>query len=182
MGSTWKSLDKNKNNELIKLERIINEILGVDIHHESRYQDVVDARIIFSVLARQIGCTLKQVSFFLNKHHASIIHYLKNFDYLIVTLPSFKEKYDEVKACFLEKKEPSILVQESFTHKVSITDLKNQIERLILHKQQLMVIHNKNKRIEKIIDLINTKTPIGLEDFVKNKIVQMFNSPTFFEH
>jgi hypothetical protein len=181
MGSKWKSLEKNKHNELVKLQRIIKKTIGIDIQDKSRYQDVVDARIIFSALARQIGCTFKQISFFLNKNHATVIHYLKNFDQLIVSLPSFKEKYDEIKSCFLEDKEPSVLMKESFSHKVNITDLKNQIERLILQKQQLMAFYNKNKRVEKIIDLINTKTPIGLEDFVRNKIIQMFNSSTFFE-
>lgn len=185
----WKSLKQynivtKKNNdtkELIEIENIVNKVLSIKIQDKLRTRYMVDGRIIFSALARQRGYTFKQISTYLDKNHATIIHLLKNFGYLLDSIPSFKEKYDEIKDCFLNGKEPSVLVDEVVETKKSISELKNQIERLILQKQQLMLIHNKNKRITNIIELIETKTPIGLEDFVQKKIMQMFNNQKFFE-
>lgn len=188
MGYKWQSIKKynierkkdDDIQELIEIEKIVNKVLSVLIKDKLRTRNYVDARTIFSALARQRGYTFKQIGIYLDKHHASIIHLLKDFEYFLDTIPSLKEKYEEIKNCFLNNKEPNILVEDIVKTRTNITDLKNQIERLILQKQQLMVIYNKNLRINKIIELIETKTPIGLEKFVEKKILQMFNSPTFF--
>jgi predicted transcriptional regulator len=185
MGYKWKYVKNKRNNdsvdELNELTEIIKKVLSTNVHDKRQYQELVDARIIFAVLARERGYTLKNIGIYLGMSHSIVVHYSKHFDTLIAQIPSFLEKYIEIKSCFMQDKTPIPIFGTNPYKRTTISSLKNKIEYLILQKRDLIVKYEKYERIEEIAELINSRTPKGLEDFVKNKINQMFNSPTFFK-
>lgn len=82
---------ENNINELIK---ILMFEYDVDIFNKSREKDCVEARAIFSKIMysyHNIGYT--KIGRILGKNHATVYHYIKNFDAWIKYDESFKKKY-----------------------------------------------------------------------------------------
>jgi hypothetical protein len=177
MGYTWKYIRKDspRYKELDEIMLIVNKVFNLDIKQLNRKQDIIEARITFSKIARDRGFTYKGIGEFFSKEHGTIINYIKNFEYLARHCPSFIEKYVEVETAFLEKKPAKQMISVNRNHRVTIKSLKNEIERIILQKQIIALEVNKYKRIKDIIEIINERTPTGKEEFIKTKINQMFN-------
>ena len=76
----------------------INETLEVDIRSRSRKREIVYSRFIFFHLMRHKlnkGYSLTTIGAFLKKDHATVLHGLKQFEYLI-NYEDFKYQYEKV--------------------------------------------------------------------------------------
>ncbi len=77
-------IKKNMYNDLKQIIEVVNSIKDCDIQQRSRLRRVVDARRIYSALAKKI-CpkkTHKEIGAQIGVSHCMITHYLKNFEEL----------------------------------------------------------------------------------------------------
>jgi hypothetical protein len=67
-----------------RLKDIVNQVFKLDIMEKTRKREVVEARMVYSRILRDTEfMTLSKIAKSLNKNHATIVHYNKNFKYLI---------------------------------------------------------------------------------------------------
>lgn len=153
------------------LQDIIIRFLRCDIREKNRFVELVDARKIYSILMYERNHPLVGIGRILNKHHSSVIHYIKSAEDLLTTDPEFRDKYIRVKDEFsLQKPDDfqSAVVKETDTFK-----LRNLLERLILEHSNLQDRNEKYKRLDKIIDLLDSVTPQGQESLMERRIKNM---------
>ena len=78
----------------IHIIRNINKSLNIDILQETRKREVVEGRVIFSKLMHlQNRHSLSKIGSFVNKDHATIIHYLKVHDNLFSTDKNYQKTF-----------------------------------------------------------------------------------------
>ena len=81
-------------NEIID---VINQTFSVNILKNSRERELVENRIIFSKIVRDnFKISLPRIGAFLNKNHATIIHYLKQHDALLEYDKFYRLKYEKI--------------------------------------------------------------------------------------
>lgn len=69
----------------------------ISLKSRNRCREIVDLRIIFAFLAHSMGYKLKNIGKVLgNKHHSSIIHYVKTFNDIIETSEPFKQLFNKI--------------------------------------------------------------------------------------
>jgi hypothetical protein len=68
--------------------------------------------------------------------------------------------------------------KEDFAHMGNQIELKNQIDKLILENNTLTKKAEKYKRLNNIIEFIDSRTPTGKESLILRKINLMFNGLT----
>ncbi len=67
-----------------RLKDIVNQVFKVDVMEKTRKREVVEARMVYSRILRDSEyMTLSRIAKSLNKNHATILHYNKNFKYFI---------------------------------------------------------------------------------------------------
>lgn len=80
-----------------RLERIKDRVLrvtGVDVTKEKRrFQEIIYAKKIFCVVARQKMATYLQISEFLDNNHATCINHVRDFEYICKTDEQLKRNY-----------------------------------------------------------------------------------------
>ncbi len=76
------------------VKNTVENTLNISFKNESRQRDIVDARIIFTLISSiKPGTRIKHISHQLNKDHATVIHYKKTALNLIQFNNQFKKKY-----------------------------------------------------------------------------------------
>jgi hypothetical protein len=100
---------------------------------------------------------------------------MKNFDWLFSSDTEFRETYIYLKERFIEIQPKLIESQEIEIINNSMV-LHKQIEKLSLENQKYLSDKLKYERLQKILWLINDRTPVGQEDFVESKLNNFFNS------
>jgi len=76
---------KPKQVNLISIFEMVCEKLKVhpkEVKGRTRFEEIVRARIVYSILALNSGYNLREVGTLINRHHASIIHYKEEFKYM----------------------------------------------------------------------------------------------------
>jgi len=158
-------------NEMEELVEIIKDIIEVDIRKKTNERDYVDGRFIFAKIMVDRGYSLVELGKHIKKHHSTIIHYKRSCNDLLDTNPLFSSKYFECRDKFMQGK-------EDFAHMGNQIELKNQIDKLILENNTLTKKVEKYKRLNNIIEFIDSRTPTGKESLILRKINLMFNGLT----
>lgn len=81
------------------IRKLVDQQLNVDSRNKRRYKDVVDAKIIITILSLNIGVSKEVLSKYFKKNKTTIVHYKKSFENFMITDKDFAMNY---KAC-LEK-------------------------------------------------------------------------------
>ena len=71
--------------EFDKLKDTVNEIFGLNLMDNTRERPNVNARIVFSNILFRKGYTKSDIARYINKHHATVIHYCRNFEMYLKT-------------------------------------------------------------------------------------------------
>lgn len=67
-----------------KLKQIVNEVFEVDLMSKSRKRRIVEARMVFAnVFMKYNDVSSVQTGRYINKDHATVLHYKNRFDYII---------------------------------------------------------------------------------------------------
>lgn len=91
------------NNE--KLIKLISDTLEIDLMKETRVREYVYARYIYAKIMRDKGFSLSYIGNTINKDHATIIHALKQFEFL-KNYDDFKKMYDKVRMALNKEERP----------------------------------------------------------------------------
>lgn len=161
--------------ELDAIKIIVEGELDINIFGDSRKRNLVDARIIYAKIARENNHSYKSIGKHIGKDHATIIHYMKNFDWLFSSNTEFRETYIYLKEKFMEMKPKLKDIQEIKIINNSMM-LHKQIESLSLKNEKYLSEKLKYDRLQKILWVINDRTPIGQEDYVEARLHNFFNS------
>lgn len=161
--------------EMESLREIVNKVFNADISIDSRKRDNVYARMTFAVILRERGYHVEKIGDFINKDHSSVVYYTTRMNCLFDQDAILMERLLECKKCFYEDKAPGVYLTTEKKLEKRLIELENKLNETLLEKQRLLIEHQKNKRISKIIDIINTHTDDGMEYEVEKKVQQMFN-------
>lgn len=167
--------------EMDHLQKIVNDMFGVNIMEKSNIRTYADARKTFSKILIDRGFSLSEVGRYLKKHHSTIIYYMNDVNAILQFSPSVMDKYIACREDFLQGKEPIKLTLEQLEQKTYIIGLKNKIEKLILERNNFSKKIDKYKRLSAIIKLVDDRTIKGKEFFILKKINQMFNGIIDYE-
>ena len=88
------------NNEALALLEICENTFHCDLQSKSRKINYVYARMAFSSLLRKRGYGFSTIGSFINRDHATVIHYEKNLEVYLNTDVVFKNRYGIVKEEF----------------------------------------------------------------------------------
>ena len=81
-------------NRLLEIKNFVESELNVSLTKRNRRKEVVQARYIYAKLACEFTSTTYEAKArAIKRNHASVLHYLKNFDGYIASDEIFKEKY-----------------------------------------------------------------------------------------
>jgi hypothetical protein len=157
--------------EMDELVDIINSVFEVDVKKKSGKREYVDARYAFSKIMTDRGYSITLLSNYIKKHHSTIIYYRNSACDLLETNDIFLGKYIACRDKFLSGKGDTIKISNK-------EELINQIDTLILEKSNLQKRLEKYKRLDNIIEFIDSRTPKGKESFMLRKINLMINGLT----
>jgi hypothetical protein len=161
--------------EMQQLADIVKSVFDEDVKDKIQRREIVDARMVFSKILRERGYTYASIGRFLKKDHSTIINYMRNIYSLLTQVNGLMAKYIICRDLFLIDKEVLYINKEEKDNKLSIISLNNQIEKLILERENVTRMETKYKRIEDILSIIDKKTPNGKEKFILKKVNLMFN-------
>jgi chromosomal replication initiation ATPase DnaA len=87
-------------NQIKELREHVEKEFGIDnLRERRRYNDIVNARMVYSYILRGLGYTLTEIGKSLGKHHATIINYLDNMEGYLKTDPVLRKKFYKVSSC-----------------------------------------------------------------------------------
>ena len=160
--------------EMNELVDIIKSVFEVDIRNKSGKREYVDARYVFVKIMTDRGYAVTLLSDYLKKHHTTVIYYRNSACDLMQTNEMFLRKYMMCRDKFLLDKSGSIRMSNK-------EELISRIDALILDNKNLEKRYDRYKRLENIIELIDSRTPRGKESFILKKINLMLNGITDYE-
>jgi hypothetical protein len=165
--------------ETTKTLEFASDFLGFDLTQKSRKRYIVEGRMMYAkLMKRYTNVSLSDIGRAIDKDHATIIHYIKNFSYLKKADIHFATKFDMLADAYEDFRE-SWFDDDKFDDKRKIKVLESSIKELVEIKNQYEKYFNKINRIDSIVQMIEQRTPKGEEEYVESKINRMFNSIIF---
>jgi hypothetical protein len=161
--------------EMLRLQEIISKRFSVDMNSPTRKRDYVNARLVYSAILRERGCTFESIAKSIDKDHATVIHYIRNSAFIFKQDKFLNKKFHDCREIFFKTIDPDTLPEINIPNKTEVEELKEHIEILNQEIKNLVSKLNTHKRLSKIINLIEERTHYGKEEIVEKKIREMFN-------
>ena len=180
-------MSKVKSNSAVALREIVDDVFGSDMMSNVRSRENVDARRVFCFILKDEGNTNSSIGRFLNKDHATVLHYVRTFQGLAASDPSFSKKYDDCLASYTGNKkhiaDVDVDTKEVVFLKETVKMLKNDVATLNIEKDWLKkeneTLNEKtkyfNSKNKNIYELINLRTKPGTEELIQKKLNTLFN-------
>lgn len=167
------------NLEAVKTLDFVEDFVGYKICNNSRKRPIVEARMMYAKLMKRYSrCSLSEIGKYIDKDHATVIHYLKNFPWLKKTDHSFSTKFDLLTDMY-EDFRKAWFDDDVYDDKKKIKFLEVSLDKATEDKNKYELYFKKIERLDSIIQLIEQRTPKGEEEYVEAKINRMFNSIIF---
>lgn len=161
------------------LRDIIRIVLGVDVKNaKSRHRHVVNARMIYAHILHRGGWSYSSIGRAMVKHHATIMHYVKNFDNYLMSDPELRRSYVEIKNSFDGDITDQLYLSEDELKKELILlrkENKSLSLKLIEIEEQLKSVISNRQRLGEIYKIVEQRTNVGTEEEVKWAINRMYN-------
>ena len=164
-----------ENKEVEQLKYIIKSVFFVDINHETRKRDFVDARRVYSKILRERGYSFADIGKTINKNHATIIHYLRDIDHIFVHDKPFFDKYSKCRDAVFNSLNDNSEYESDIMYKQIIKGLEIKLSEMTYKCINLSKKIEKYNRIKSIIELIEERTCDGDEEIIEGKIRKIFN-------
>jgi hypothetical protein len=179
-------------NQIKELREHIEREFGIEnLRERRRYNDIINARMIYSYILRGLGYTLTDIGKSLGKHHATIINYLDNMEGYLHNDPALRKKFDKVSNSFLgegiaiDNDELTVDSRLKYAElkelelKNRINILENRIKELTSEVLEHRSSHKFNSddidRFYNIFKLVKQRTKHGDEYKVFQKLNQMYD-------
>ncbi len=167
------------NLEAVKTLDFVETFFGFKISNKSRKRPMVEARMMYAkLMKRYTRSSLSDIGRYIEKDHATIIHYLDNFTWLKKTDKEFSTKFDILSDMY-EEYRMVWFNDEKLEDKKKSQLLERSLEAVTLEKVKYEDWFKRFERLDSIIQLIEERTPKGEEEYVEQKINRMFNSIVF---
>ena len=189
----FQMLDDNKDRDGNILQAIVDEVFESDMMSIHRVRENVDARRVYSYIMWEGGFNYSRIGKFIGKDHATIIHYNKDFKFILKGDKLLKEKYLLCKKRFLEDLERADAVRaESINQSLQETictlhkktkKLKQQVEYLELRNKTLeekykdchKELSQYNPKYKTLYNIITHRTKEGTVTQLSRKINTLYN-------
>lgn len=156
------------------LKDIVEEEFGVSLLDISRERMIVDARMCFAKIMKEVGITHSVIGAYLGKDHSTSVHYVQKMPDIMKYDKRIFELYCVCKTKFIEL----VPQEEKKPTRDWITELseaKKEIKELISYYDKMHAIEKRYKRFGDILDILELKTRKGEENLIKRKINEMLN-------
>lgn len=160
--------------EAEQLKEIIKRKLKINVMERKRSREVVDARMIYTKILRERGYTVTNISQSINKDHTTIVYYMSIVDDIFYQFPAIKDKYVTCNEEFLKDRGPLRAKKDSYLTK-KLEALEEQVAKLEAIRDYVEHNRTKYKRLQNIIELIDSRTKMGEEKLIERRINEMFN-------
>lgn len=157
-----------------QLKEIIKRKLKINVMDRKRSRDIVDARMIYTKILRDRGYTVTNISSSINKDHTTIVYYMSIVDDIFYQFPAIKDRYITCNDEFMKDRGPLREHKDSLIRK-KIESLETQVQRLEEMREYVEANKTKYKRLQNIIELIDSRTRMGEEKLMEKRINEMFN-------
>lgn len=161
-----------------QLTMLCEKYFCVNIQEKNRQLDNVKARMTFSHLLRKKGYSYQRIAILLNRHHSTIIHYIKHMDQYLKTDEDLRNKYDLIKANFYIENDPLLEMPDTLLIN-KIISLNNEKKELYLEIERLNLEHkNRNfatARVQSLVNIVTQRTPVGKEKETEEKLNRFYN-------
>jgi len=161
----------HKYTKMEALSQIVNREFNANIFNYSKKQNNVSARKVFCKILSDIGFSSDDICGFMKKSYGVFMYYMGDVENLLKYNPEVKEKYLECKDLFfITIKE---VVQEQYEY---VPSRSIKMDYSVWDRNSLEKVEDKYDRIRKIIELVDINTPLGKEDLVFEKLIQVFET------
>jgi hypothetical protein len=157
-----------------QLKEIIKRKLKINVMDRKRSRDIVDARMIYTKILRDRGYTVTNISSSINKDHTTIVYYMSIVDDIFYQFPAIKDRYITCNDEFMKDRGPLREHKDSLIRK-KIESLETQVQRLEEMREYVEANKTKYRRLQNIIELIDSRTRMGEEKLMEKRINEMFN-------
>ena len=165
----YEEIIKTESEELIE---IVNENFFTDMLAKNRKREVVDARRVYAKILRDRGYTFELISRTIGKDHATILHYVRTIDSILIYDKEFREKYLICKDAFLKDKENVSVYKREKDKDIYITvvKLRGQLQEALSDKKEIL-----NKFVYYIEEYENKNGYLPNIDYCRKTILPLFN-------
>jgi len=163
-------------NDFELVRKSVEMVMGVDIFTKNRKRMVVESRMMYGLIMRELGYSLNQIGDYLKKDHTTIIHYQRTMNNLIDTDVNVLKTYLRCKELIDSQKQPVNLSDpkhEVLKLRIQLDTLRAENISLIEELDEIKV--SNHERIAKILKLMEDNTPVGHELILERKIRKMFD-------
>jgi len=130
---------QSRQEEIDELKRIVNDIFLVDLEVINRKRDVVDARKVYSKILRDNGYSYDLIGKTLGKDHATIIHYIKNIEYILSYDKIIIDKYVACKNVFITtRKSIKEQIEKDVDIYVTVVRLTSELQDAVSSKKKVL--------------------------------------------
>jgi hypothetical protein len=157
------------------LKNIVDSAFGVDISEKCRKIKFLNARMVFSKIARDYQYKYQEVGDFLGLSHATVMNSVRLFDIYSETDKVLMKMYMECLEMF--ESQDSFDSLDKGDLKKQIINLKRQINSLN-SELTMSKSNNQTEEVIRLFDLFNIvkdRTRIGTEDYIKQKLNTFYN-------
>lgn len=133
----------------------ISTVMGVDILDGKRKRELVNGRMVYYALLRDMNYSWTSIARSIDKHHATIIHAYRAFEDLVSYDRELQSDYDMVKANFYERNNEHPFQYVSRMRLVDdAIDLEKQNKKLTLQVNELMIEKQRYEKYFPVLDVL----------------------------
>lgn len=134
-----------------RLKGIANNVFSVDVNSKNRQADIIEARATcYTIMRKELHMGFAEIGKHFLKNHATILHGVKEFPYMVKFRPALKEKYKVCLSLFKTKNDlldTRVDVVDTVLIKKSLNNLHKSNILLSLAIEQLQHDLNKLKKL-----------------------------------
>jgi hypothetical protein len=161
----------HKYTKMEALSQIVNREFNANIFNHSKKQNNVSARKVFCKILSDIGFSSWDICEFLKRDYGVYMYYMGDVENLLKYNPEIKEKYLECKDLFFVTIKGAVQEQHEY-----VSSRSTKMDYSVWDRSGLEKVEDKYDRIRKIIELVDINTPLGKEDLVFEKLIQVFET------
>jgi hypothetical protein len=173
---------EESNSDIDTLKNIVEMVMSVGLMETNRRRCVVEARMVYAYILRELNYSLNRIGMSLNKDHTTIIHYLSSVRKLLEIDEELLKKYHKCRDIFMADRDPKFISKKEDL-KIEVFRLSSKIEVLMIENGHLQKEIKKlkeesklsNKRLNRVFKFIDEHTPKGHEFIIERKIIKMFD-------
>ncbi len=158
-----------------KLIELVNAEFCVDLSKNTRERKVVDARKVYAKILRCYGWSLGRIGKSIRKHHSTIIHYLKDVEWLLEHDSFIREKFLVILERYEHREVDPIYSASPEQNLATILALREENKFLLSAIKELDAKLKKEGRYKEIFTSILERVPSDKVDEFETKVTRILN-------